>query len=153
MSEQTFNTRIILKHDIEAHWNLATGFIPRKGEIVIYDADESHAYPRFKIGDGVQQADGTIVGTKVNDLPFLHTLRTEIDPTVPAWAKEPNKPSYTASEVGADVAGTADTLVSTHANNKSNPHEVTAAQLGLKTESWTFTLEDGTIVTKAVYVG
>ena len=79
MSEQTFNTRIILKHDIEAHWNLATGFIPRKGEIVIYDADESHAYPRFKIGDGVQQADGTIAGTKVNDLPFLHTLRPEIE--------------------------------------------------------------------------
>lgn len=26
---------------------------------------------------------------------------TETDPTVPAWAKAPNKPSYTASEVGA----------------------------------------------------
>lgn len=26
---------------------------------------------------------------------------TETDPTVPAWAKEPTKPSYTASEVGA----------------------------------------------------
>ena len=25
----------------------------------------------------------------------------EIDPTVPAWAKEPTKPSYTANEVGA----------------------------------------------------
>ena len=25
----------------------------------------------------------------------------EVDPTVPAWAKEPNKPSYTAEEVGA----------------------------------------------------
>lgn len=26
---------------------------------------------------------------------------TETDPTVPAWAKEPNKPTYTASDVGA----------------------------------------------------
>lgn len=26
---------------------------------------------------------------------------TEIDPTVPAWAKQPNKPTYTAQEVGA----------------------------------------------------
>lgn len=26
---------------------------------------------------------------------------TETDPTVPSWAKQPNKPSYTASEVGA----------------------------------------------------
>ena len=29
---------------------------------------------------------------------------TETDPTVPAWAKEPNKPTYTASEVGAATA-------------------------------------------------
>lgn len=68
MSEQTFNTRIILKHDIEAHWNLATGFIPRKGEIVIYDADESHAYPRFKIGDG---------STTVGNLPFMGELTSD----------------------------------------------------------------------------
>lgn len=27
--------------------------------------------------------------------------RTETDPTVPQWAKNPSKPSYTASEVGA----------------------------------------------------
>ncbi|MCI5952545.1 MAG: hypothetical protein MRZ63_09565 [Anaerostipes sp.] len=30
----------------------------------------------------------------------------ETDPTVPAWAKQPNKPSYTAQEVGALPAGT-----------------------------------------------
>lgn len=28
-------------------------------------------------------------------------LQTETDPTVPAWAKTPNKPTYTSSEVGA----------------------------------------------------
>jgi hypothetical protein len=62
MSEQTFNTRIILKHDIEANWNKAAGFIPRKGEIVIYDADEFYTYNRFKIGDG---------STTVGSLPFM----------------------------------------------------------------------------------
>lgn len=36
-----------------------------------------------------EEADGTIV---------------ETDPTVPAWAKEPNKPTYTAEEVGAAAA-------------------------------------------------
>lgn len=30
-----------------------------------------------------------------------HHTHNESDPTVPDWAKEPNKPSYTASEVGA----------------------------------------------------
>ena len=28
-------------------------------------------------------------------------ITKETDPTVPAWAKQPNKPTYTASEVGA----------------------------------------------------
>ena len=56
---------------------------------------------------------------------------TESDPTVPAWAKQPNKPTYTAEEVhalpdtytppdqtaqqvGADPAGTASSAVSQH---------------------------------------
>lgn len=35
-----------------------------------------------------------------NDSGFI-TSYTETDPTVPNWAKQPNKPSYTAAEVGA----------------------------------------------------
>lgn len=34
-------------------------------------------------------------------------LEKETDPTVPAWAKEPTKPSYTAEEIGADDKGSA----------------------------------------------
>lgn len=48
--------------------------------------------------------DAIIVPTKVselsNDKGYL-TGYTETDPTVPAWAKAPEKPTYTASEVGA----------------------------------------------------
>lgn len=135
-------------------------------------------------------------------------LTKETDPTVPAWAKAAEKPTYTAEEVGADERGAAaaalneakkytddeiselinsapttlDTLgeiatamadnadvvtalheavgskagaedLTAHTGNKNNPHGVTAAQLGLKTENFTFTLEDGSTVTKAVYVG
>lgn len=39
---------------------------------------------------------------------------TETDPTVPVWAKNPQKPSYDASEVGADPSGTAANKVSEH---------------------------------------
>lgn len=39
---------------------------------------------------------------------------TETDPTVPDWAKQPQKPTYIASEVGADAAGTAKSKVSEH---------------------------------------
>lgn len=122
-----------------------------------------------------------------NDMNFL---QEETDPTVPVWAKQESKPSYTASEVGADARGTAsqkanealvsakaytDTKVNelingapetlntlkevadaitknetvvqalnesigtrakqtdldTHTGNKSNPHGVTKAQVGL----------------------
>ena len=39
---------------------------------------------------------------------------TETDPTVPDWAKKTQKPTYTASEVGADTSGTAESKVSEH---------------------------------------
>lgn len=35
------------------------------------------------------------------------TSFTETDPTVPSWAKQATKPSYTADEVGADIVGSA----------------------------------------------
>lgn len=53
--------RIINKHDTEANWASAVNFTPLAGEVIIYDADESHAYPRFKVGDGK---------TRVSALPF-----------------------------------------------------------------------------------
>ena len=46
--------------------------------------------------------------------PDSEYLTEETDPTVPSWAKAPTKPSYTASEVGADVSGTAESKVSAH---------------------------------------
>ncbi len=79
-------TRISQKHDFEARWNETNGFIPREGEIIVYDAEtngegtvfanaymqgsstnftESRTdpipYARIKIGDGV---------TDVKDLEF-----------------------------------------------------------------------------------
>lgn len=56
------NKRVIHKHDIEANWNKAKNFIPKKGEIIVYDADEFINYQRLKIGDGI---------TIISDLPFF----------------------------------------------------------------------------------
>ena len=42
------------------------------------------------------------------------TYKAVDKPTVPEWAKSPQKPTYTASEVGADAAGTAESKVSEH---------------------------------------
>ena len=60
MSTKTINTRVINKHDVEANWNKAVNFIPKAGEMIIYDADGTNPV-RIKIGDGI---------TVVNSLPF-----------------------------------------------------------------------------------
>ena len=61
MGTKTIKTRIINKHAIESDWFKAVNFIPLKGELIVYDPDDTYSYSRFKIGDGV---------TNVNDLPF-----------------------------------------------------------------------------------
>ena len=101
MPNKTIKTRIIQKHAVESDWLKATNFIPLKGELIIYDADATCTYPRFKVGDGI---------TNVNDLPFSvkNPDWNETDPTVPDWAKASTKPRYTASEVGAAPASHAE---------------------------------------------
>lgn len=59
---ENFKSRIIQKHDTSENWSNATSFIPKQGEIIIYDIDDVYDYERFKIGDGV---------TNVNSLPFV----------------------------------------------------------------------------------
>lgn len=65
-------------------------------------------------------ADAAAVGARFDSLSE-EMLTQEADPTVPAWAKEPTKPSYTASEVGADPSGTAASQVSAH-NTGTDTH-------------------------------
>lgn len=77
MAEKTLNTRIQQKHDIEANWLKATNFIPKAGEIIVYDADAAHPFPRIKIGD-----DETVV----SELPFITSQ--------PDWEAQENEEGY-----------------------------------------------------------
>lgn len=65
--------RIKTKNDTTANWNAALGFVPLKGEIIIYSDYETKTYtengetvtkviPNMKIGDG---------SAYVQDLPFV----------------------------------------------------------------------------------
>ena len=112
-----------------------------------------------KLGVIDQKANKSEIPTKTsqlnNDSGFL-TSYTETDPTVPNWAKASSKPTYTKSEVGlSNVDNTSDANkpvstaqataiadakkagadaqnnLTTHINNKSNPHGVTKEQIGL----------------------
>lgn len=63
-TEKILNTRYQLKIDTTAHWNLATNFVPKKGEPIVYqDINESDNTQiiKIKIGDGK---------TTVINLPF-----------------------------------------------------------------------------------
>lgn len=66
----TLNTRIQHKHDTEANWLKATAFIPKLGEIIVYDKDDNYNFPRIKIGNGV---------TVVSSLPFVYEPVTSAD--------------------------------------------------------------------------
>ena len=66
MADNIVNARIQLKNDTEEHWENAENFIPRKGEIIIYNAEQGQNkcnFPRIKVGDG---------STYVSSLPFLN---------------------------------------------------------------------------------
>ena len=52
MDEKIIKTRIVHKHDTEANWNKVADFIPKLGEIIVYDVDDEYSYERVKIGDG-----------------------------------------------------------------------------------------------------
>lgn len=68
MATNTIKTRIQLKNDTEAHWDLATNFVPKQGEVIIYSADDTHPFSRLKVGDG---------STNVIDLPFINSGSSE----------------------------------------------------------------------------
>ena len=73
-------------------------------------------------------------------------IQEEKDPTVPDWAKQPQKPSYTAEEVGADPAGTAAQLAKDKLDASALPAAINEALAQAK-ESGEFDGKDGVSVT------
>lgn len=100
MATTTLSTRITLKYDTLANWN-ASEFILKKGEVAICSLDTGETVNQstppavlLKVGDGAH---------KFSVLPWASGLAADVY----GWAKEATKPTYTASEVGADKAGSA----------------------------------------------
>lgn len=80
MAEKVFKTRIMHRHNTEAVWATKTTFVPKAGELIIYDVDATHVYPRVKFGDGV---------TRLSSLPFMVSPQTPVsDPTASGTAEE-----------------------------------------------------------------
>ena len=62
-----YNLKSVPFHATEAEW-LTLNYIPKQAEMIIYDPDETHEYPRIKMGDGV---------TDVILLPFYSVIEWE----------------------------------------------------------------------------
>lgn len=87
MAEKNIKSRIIHKHDTQVNWEKATAFIPKQGELIVYDVDDNYTYERFKIGDGA---------TVVSDLPFVLSNLTndEIDEVCGSTIQLANEVSF-----------------------------------------------------------
>lgn len=71
------------------------------------------------VNEALRKGGGTVDAAEIQRIVDAYLVAnppevTENDPTVPPWAKQPQKPTYTATEVGADPAGTAASAVSQH---------------------------------------
>lgn len=81
MAENVLKARQVQKHDTEANWITAgtNGFIPKKGEIIIYDKDSTHTTIRIKIGDG---------SSNISSLPFLldgYATEDQVESSILVW--------------------------------------------------------------------
>ena len=103
---ETIKTRIQLKNDTEENWNKSaleadggtktsgTTFFPKKGEVIIYLADDAHPFSRLKVGDGIHSVpqlpfSGAGTAEKINHtLTFgngTYVYDGSVDVTVPVY--------------------------------------------------------------------
>ena len=90
--------------------------------------DEQKAMARKNIGAGT--GDGTGSGG----------ILKETDPTVPDWAKQPSKPTYTASEVGALPSSYTPPVTSV--NGRTGDVVLSAQDVGARPDTWTPSASD-----------
>lgn len=128
---KTIKTRIQMKHDTQANWDKATGFIPRAGEIIIYDVDSNYAYPRIKIGNGT---------TAVPSLPFLSNLDEIANVIMSLDASDPTASSETSTTFISNISQTDGVI---NATKKNLPTAGTS--LGMVKSGGDVTISSGTI--------
>ena len=112
------NTRIINKHDTQANWAKATGFIPEKGEILVVD---DLTPPGIMVGDGA---------TPASELPMsvMQADWNETDSTSAAYIA--NKPVNSDGNFIGDITGTAPHAIEADSATKATKL-TTARTIGL----------------------
>lgn len=80
------------------------------------------------------------IGAGTGDGPGSGGILKETDPTVPDWAKQPQKPTYTASEVGALPSSYTPPVTSV--NGKTGAVALSAQDVGARPDTWTPSASD-----------
>lgn len=95
---KTLQTRIALKYDTLANWE-ASSLILKKGEVAIVVFEDKH----IMTGDHKPDNTPPAVSMKIGDgektfsqLPYVQAVAGDVY----NWAKQPEKPSYVAGEIG-----------------------------------------------------
>lgn len=154
MPEKNMNVRVIQKHDTASAWANATGFIPKQGELIVYEADETTPYPRFKVGNGTANVSAlpfsdakyvldnelgayvtvasaqTITGQKT----FSQNVKISATPTAANDAATVATVTGAVNELGLAINKTIEldeAELAEHIAATNNPHGVTKAQVGL----------------------
>lgn len=108
--EKQINTRVLSKIDTQSNWDMATEFIPRKGEIIIYSVDSNYSYPRFKVGDGITSAPNLPFqdkefATNSNVASAINSLGSEINKSIELVSTELSELNSSIVEVPIKTSG------------------------------------------------
>lgn len=96
---EVFNVPVIFDCRTKTEWELEANTVYPKGFMIFEQEADTREVTKLKIANGID---------KLSNLKYIN-ITEETDPTVPAWAKAENKPTYTAGEVGlGNVDNTAD---------------------------------------------
>ena len=136
----SFKTRIQNKRDTSANWEMNDPVL-LDGELIIVDTSTGDT--RFKIGDGTKT---------YTQLPFQDELYETKDE---ANSKLENAKNYTDVEIANAVEVLDTTITAKYSADNPPPYPVTSCQgktgdVTFATETWTFTLVDGTTIDRKV---
>ena len=111
----------------------ATGYttVLRSPSAGIEAQEPEPGYVRYDVDQSALLTDTQKAFARTN----IDAIKDEKDPTVPDWAKQPQKPTYTASEVGALPSSYTPPVTSV--NGKTGAAELSAQDVRARPDTWT----------------
>ena len=116
----------------------ATGYttVLRSPSAGIEAQEPEPGYVRYDVDQSALLTDTQKAFARTN----IDAIKDEKDPTVPDWAKQPSKPTYTASEVGALPSSYTPPVTSV--NGKTGEVALNAQDVGARPDTWTPSASD-----------